>query len=865
MLAAIMLAAFALAGLAQAAPDAPGPRTQPATQATPAQAGRLVGGVAANDAATTPGGVEISFALSEPNDVTVTILDADGRAVRHLASGVVGLDAAAAPLAPKSLSQKLIWDRKDDRGQALAAGKYTVKVQIGLGAKLDKFILSGHDAFLGNISAFGGSNRTGHVFVSNHGLIITSFMKEFDRDGKYAQTVWPFNPNMPKDMLEAFWKASRMAGNSGVSALTFGQRDYDGRMVPLELHGNSLSGPQIGSITQVADGRVIAVTSKGGEGRIEVWDKYGRMMEGWREVPWSMHNRYAHCRDTLTIDADPAGKLVYITDAGRKEANGETGYIVACLDATTLKPVEKFTWSGAKKLDKPVYYLGTLNEPGDDESHLKAPTGSAVDNKGRIWVADAGSLKVFDPEGKFIKRIDAKTPGLEKVVFDNVKIGANFKTGEVFIAVNLDRNRRRLYKLQSLDEPKVVWEIDMPRLTGPSDRNWGHIFVDSQASVVWAAEGAGRLTLLRVQDKGQTFEKTVISGLVDGKLLRPQYMRVDSKGNLFVMDHARGAIIRSDVEGKTWKEIIKSTWDGSSGWFSLDKAGNVYLADSTGFSKNFRIRKFDPEGNQLPIGEGKEIAFAARPPDREWGPAGRINGVCVADNGDIYVAGAADKASAAKAVAEAGSRDSAHELDPRGICGWVNVYFADGQLKTPRLVQMVCPNDVQIGRDGLYLVDGGFVLSPAKRAWGQRKATPWTAISTLQKYSPAGGVYRDKGHLWSHSGVGYVNSLNCSYECPGAQVCVDDDDRIWITEHLTYNFKAVDSAGNLIARLGGYGNADCDGDPGGRNPSPAIPLAWPQAVARYKDMVLVCDQISARIARCKLTWKEEKSVEVSLK
>ena len=60
--------------------------------------------------------------------------------------------------------------------------------------------------------------------------------------------------------------------------------------------------------------------------------------------------------------------------------------------------------------------------------------------------------------------------------------------------------------------------------------------------------------------------------------------------------------------------MARSTWDGSSGWFCLDKEGNIYLTDSANFSKNFRIRKFDADGKQLAIGEGKEIAFAARPP-----------------------------------------------------------------------------------------------------------------------------------------------------------------------------------------------------------------------------------------------------------
>ena len=52
----------------------------------------------------------------KPTDVTVRILDKDGNIVRHLASGMVGLEKAATPFAAKSLSQKISWDGKDDAG-----------------------------------------------------------------------------------------------------------------------------------------------------------------------------------------------------------------------------------------------------------------------------------------------------------------------------------------------------------------------------------------------------------------------------------------------------------------------------------------------------------------------------------------------------------------------------------------------------------------------------------------------------------------------------------------------------------------------------------------------------------------------------
>ena len=181
-------------------------------------------------------------------------------------------------------------------------------------------------------------------------------------------------------------------------------------------------------------------------------------------------------------------------------------------------------------------------------------------------------------------------------------------------------------------------------------------------------------------------------------------------------------------------------------------------------------------------------------------------------------------------------------------------------MKKERVTRQPNANDVQLGRDGLYTVEAGVPLSPGKRSWGAKNNKLWTLSNFLVKFSPEGGEFGKQGELWTHAGVGYVNTLGCSYECPGAQICIDEDDRVWITEHIVFNVKAVDSAGNLIARFGRYGNADCDGDPKGPSPKPDIPLAWPQAVARHGDWLFIADRFNARIVRCRLEYAEKKEM-----
>ncbi len=117
-----------------------------------------------------PGGFEIAFALTAPNDVTVRVANVQGEVVRHLASGMVGVKPAAKPFQPDSLAQKIAWDGKDDAGKPAPAG---CKVVIGVGARgeFDKFVLSNPDGFasLGNAnwSAPGAIavGPKGHLYV----------------------------------------------------------------------------------------------------------------------------------------------------------------------------------------------------------------------------------------------------------------------------------------------------------------------------------------------------------------------------------------------------------------------------------------------------------------------------------------------------------------------------------------------------------------------------------------------------------------------------------------------------------------------------------------------------------------------------
>src|SRR5262245_35493830 len=84
--------------------------------------------------------IRITFAVSEPTDVEVAILDAKTHVVRHLAAGVLG--GKHPPPAPlqAGLSQRVGWDGKDDRGQIAKGGPFQARVRLGMKASFGRVV-----------------------------------------------------------------------------------------------------------------------------------------------------------------------------------------------------------------------------------------------------------------------------------------------------------------------------------------------------------------------------------------------------------------------------------------------------------------------------------------------------------------------------------------------------------------------------------------------------------------------------------------------------------------------------------------------------------------------------------------------------
>src|SRR5262249_19778186 len=86
-------------------------------------------------------GYEIQLAAKGFCDVTVAIVDAQGKIVRHWVSGVLGPNAPE-PLIKDSLEQRFTWDGKNDVGRFVDTPEACrVRVALGLKPVFDKTLL----------------------------------------------------------------------------------------------------------------------------------------------------------------------------------------------------------------------------------------------------------------------------------------------------------------------------------------------------------------------------------------------------------------------------------------------------------------------------------------------------------------------------------------------------------------------------------------------------------------------------------------------------------------------------------------------------------------------------------------------------
>ncbi len=346
------------------------------------------------------GTAAISFEVSELVDATVSILNSEGKVVRHLASGLLGKNAPE-PFQAGSLSQKLTWDFTDDVGQKLPKADYTVRVDLGLDIAYEQRLLWTPYQQRGIRALVCGPDGTLYVFNdwSPGPHFRYHRISAYDRNGKYVRTVYPFPGQQ---------KAEDVSGAMPIQL-------QDGSWIPTVYQGMSHSfipwnydlAWQLPVVTP--DGRLVFINKGNRELRVPK-----RLLcvgvDG--SVPADMAGPVIvqeEVRGAASIACSPDGKTFYVTALRGQNLwpprGGEPHHVIYRMkwDDPRMEPNQFYR--------KP--FIGEIMKKGGGKTHLNYPSSVDVDKDGNLIVADSGNSRVvkFSPAGKYISEFHL--PGVQ--------------------------------------------------------------------------------------------------------------------------------------------------------------------------------------------------------------------------------------------------------------------------------------------------------------------------------------------------------------------------------------------------------------------------------------------------------------------
>lgn len=137
----------------------------------------------------------ISFETKSFCDVTIAIENSEGKILRHLISGVLG-PKAPAPFQKNSKSQKITWDGKDDQDTYIKdteRDNCVIRVSLGLKPQLERSLFWSPKKKTGPV--FMAAAAEG-IFMGESGGI--DHVRLFDHQGNYVKTIYPF----PSDKID---------------------------------------------------------------------------------------------------------------------------------------------------------------------------------------------------------------------------------------------------------------------------------------------------------------------------------------------------------------------------------------------------------------------------------------------------------------------------------------------------------------------------------------------------------------------------------------------------------------------------------------------------------------------------------------
>ncbi|MCX7805471.1 MAG: hypothetical protein N3A38_09820, partial [Planctomycetota bacterium] len=364
--------------------------------------------------------VTVAFETKGWCDVTVAVEDANGKIIRHLASGVLG-PKAPPPFQPDTKKQVVVWDGKNDQDVYVDdKDSCTIRVSLGLRPRFEKILYWSPYKRISQAAPLMAANEEGVVVCEGTGV---DYIRMYDHEGRYLRTIYPFPAGKLAEVRGLEWKevphGFRVPWKQSLyqqTLLTSGDNcswwDLGG------MSGRAATGiGLLGRDLVLAGLKMNRLSTDGTTG--------GRELQGGRTCfPFKRMTHAYGARDVdvspTSVAISPDGRWVYLAGfAYRLPFNFDTMHGVARLPLDGREDAKVF-------VGKIEVQGGHAAGHGSGPGEFGNATSVDCDAHGRVYVGDFMNdrIQIFDPNGAFLKEIRTFKPAIVKV---------NRKNGEIWV------------------------------------------------------------------------------------------------------------------------------------------------------------------------------------------------------------------------------------------------------------------------------------------------------------------------------------------------------------------------------------------------------------------------------------------------
>jgi len=858
-------------------------------------------------------GIRVSFEVSAATDVEVAVLDAKGAVARHLAAGLLGPNAPE-PLARGALKQELIWDKKDDLGRPAAGGPFKVRVRLGSEARFEKRVGRDDLTMGGSVTAI-SVGKGGELFVMLvDGMWGRSELRVYSRDGKYLRTVMPYPAATPKERTESVGQLeiggerlpmvssghghAIMPMTAGMKPQTFGWHPK----------GHLVMTSAVGTMSEHGPPRhLLAMDPRGGapEGVAFVGPEILKPRNGMQGAGESGAKFFDH------LAVSPDGEHVYFTLSGVsdhfKPRHG--AFRAKWSDKECAEP-----WLGKNEAGADdAHFDDPQGVAVDRDGRLYV----CDRGNGRVMLFSAegkllGKLALENPEQIAVHRASGELyvlcrPRPEKWADPSTMSQAQYNAWKKEQAA-----RPRTPRKPNLLVKFAAWKDEAPKeLSRFEQLGLGLFALDQEAEPrkLWATLSEG---LCPLAENGAAFEPGAPLGNHNG-LKYPWFVAADPDRNRVLVRELSTGLKSKPIRAIDLNTGAKTNLLDATE-VALDRDGNIY---ATGGWDSNSIHKYGPDGKPLVL-PGSDTNRIATGPWTSYGPDAGLHGHCVAPNGDLYmiravnhwgwgeggvhsrldVFGPDGKKKRAALVDGLSDSDCGIGVDAAGnVYLGINVKPADKPFPPEFMGKLPVQNwhrwgakepkreapwsylycnpylffwgsVFKFGPEGGAVYGLGSTKKPKEPKPGDE---PSPLLSTDN--APAGSADYRSGYLnrdvkiagarWRYHGMGIVPTTMavCPWGdpacgCLNSRLAVDPYGRVFAPDVFRFSVQMLDTGGNLIARIGRYGNADDAAD------AKRIAFAWPAFVSVAGGKIYVSDPVNRQVSVIGFTYAAEAAVDL---